>query len=64
MKLVFATNNPNKLKEVKEILPELIGGTEKHGYKVSYDEMISVLFEAIKEFIYQSLPETPEPETP
>ena len=35
--------------EVKEILPELIGGTEKHGYKVSYDEMISVLFEAIKE---------------
>ena len=35
--------------EVKEILPELIGGSEKHGYKVSYDEMISVLFEAIKE---------------
>ena len=33
----------------KFILPELIGGTEKHGYKVSYDEMISVLFEAIKE---------------
>ena len=35
--------------EVKEVLPELIGGSEERGYKVSYEQLISVLFEAIKE---------------
>jgi len=35
--------------EVKEVLPELILGDEESAYRVRYGEMISILFEAIKE---------------
>ena len=35
--------------EVQEMVPELVVGSEEVGYKVRYKEMISLLFEAIKE---------------
>ena len=35
--------------EIKEVLPELLIGDGIRGYAVRYQEMISVLFEAIKE---------------